>query len=40
MSNASPHTPTPALAQETIDPSEETYIESIKRLTMERLRGQ
>jgi hypothetical protein len=40
MSNASPHTPTPGLAEETIDPNEETYIESLKRLTMERLRSQ
>jgi hypothetical protein len=40
MSNTSPLVPTPALAEETIDPREEAYIESLKRLTMERLRGQ
>jgi hypothetical protein len=40
MSNASSTTPVPGLAQETIDPLEESYIESLKSLTMERLREQ
>jgi hypothetical protein len=30
----------PSLAEETIDPAEATYIETLKKLTMDRLRGQ
>jgi hypothetical protein len=40
MSNTSSNTHVPGLAEETIDPLEETYIESLKKMTMERLRGQ
>lgn len=40
MSNTSLHTDAPGLAEETIDPQEQTYIETLKRLTMERLRQQ
>jgi hypothetical protein len=40
MSNTSSNIHAPGLAEETIDPLEETYIESLKKLTMERLRGQ
>jgi hypothetical protein len=40
MSNAPSNTHVPGLAEETIHPSEETFIESLKKLTMERLRGQ
>jgi hypothetical protein len=40
MSNTSSNAPVPGLAEETLDPLEETFIESIKKLTMERLRGQ
>ena len=40
MSNTSSNAHVPGLAEETIDPLEETYIESLKKLTMERLRGQ
>jgi hypothetical protein len=40
MSHTSSTTRMPGLAEETIDPLEETYIESLKKLTMERLRGQ
>jgi hypothetical protein len=40
MSNTSSNTDVPGLAEETIDPFEGTFIESLKRLTMERLREQ
>jgi hypothetical protein len=40
MSNTSSPTHVPGLAEETIDPREEEFIESLKRLTIERLRGQ
>jgi hypothetical protein len=40
MSNTSSNTHVPGLAEETLDPLEETYIETLKQLTMKRLRGQ
>lgn len=40
MDSALSSTSGPGLAEETIDPLEDAYIESLKRLTMERLQGQ
>ena len=40
MSNTSSHTHVPGLAEETLDPLEDTYIETLKKLTLDRLRGQ
>lgn len=40
MSNTSLHTHVPGLAEETIDPQEDAFIETLKRLTMERLSQQ
>jgi hypothetical protein len=40
MSSAPSNTDVPRLAEETIDPAEESFIETLKKLTMERLRGQ
>jgi hypothetical protein len=40
MSNTSSNTHVPGLAEETLDPLEETFIETLKKLTMDRLRGQ
>jgi len=40
MSNALSGTRVPALAEETLDPSEEKWVENLKKLTMDRLRGQ
>jgi hypothetical protein len=40
MSNTSSSNPVPGLADETIEPDEDSFIESLKRLTMERLRQQ
>ncbi|MER8900797.1 hypothetical protein [Mesorhizobium sp. M0772] len=40
MSEAQADTYTPGLAEETLHPSEEIFIETLKKLTMDRLRGQ